>query len=202
MDLGLNTDQRLRLGVLLSGGGRTFQNLHDVCRRGELAADITVVVSSRPNVYGVERARRAGVRTVIADRRRLDDETFHTTVSTALTAAGVDLVCMAGFMSFWRIPPRFEDRVLNIHPALLPKFGGKGFYGDRVHRAVLEAGETRSGCTVHVCDNEYDHGPIVLQRTVPVLPDDTVESLAHRVFAEELIAYPEAIRRYVQPAGR
>lgn len=198
MDLGLNTDRRLRLGVLLSGGGRTFQNLHDACGRGELAADIAVVVSSRPDAYGVERARRAGVRTVIAERRRLDDEAFHITITAALTDAGVDLVCMAGFTSFWRIPPQFEGRVLNIHPALLPKFGGKGLYGDRVHRAVLDAGEPQSGCTVHVCDNQYDHGPIVLQHTVPVLPDDTVESLARRVFAEELIAYPEAIRRLAQ----
>jgi phosphoribosylglycinamide formyltransferase-1 len=193
----LGTLDSLRLGVLLSGGGRTFQNLHEVCRRGELPAVIAAVVSSKPEVYGVERARQAGVPVVIADRRRLDDVTFHSTITEALTAAKVDLVCMAGFTALWRIPPAFEGRVLNIHPALLPKHGGKGMYGDRVHRAVLAAGETVSGCTVHLCDNEYDHGPIILQRTVPVLPDDTVELLAHRVFEQELIAYPAAIRQFL-----
>ena len=187
---------------MLSGGGRTFQNLYEVCRHGELPAEIVVVISSKPNAYGVERARKAGIETVIADRKRLDDEAFHTTVTAALTTARVDLVCMAGFTTLWRIPPEFEGRVLNIHPALLPKYGGRGFYGDRVHRAVLEAGETESGCTVHLCDNQYDHGPIIVQRCVPVLPDDTVESLARRVFKQELIAYPEAIQRYLESAGR
>jgi phosphoribosylglycinamide formyltransferase 1 len=190
--------EHIRLGILLSGSGRTFQNLHDVGQRGELPATIAVVVSSKPDAYGVERARRLGIPTVIADRRQLPDGAFHGAITTALVSAGVDLVCMAGFTAFWNIPPRFTRRVLNIHPALLPKYGGKGFYGDRVHRAVLAAAETESGCTVHVCDNAYDHGPVLVQRRVPVLPDDTVELLAHRVFEQELIAYPEAIRHYLQ----
>lgn len=202
LDSELAPQGRLRLGVLLSGGGRTFQNLHELCARGELPAVIAVVVSSRPDAYGIERARRVGIETVIVDHKRLDHEVFDSTITSALEAARVDLVCMAGFTALWHIPPRFEDRVLNIHPALLPKFGGKGFYGERVHRAVLEAGETESGCTVHVCDNQYDHGPIVLQRRVPVLPDDTAESLAARVFEQELVAYPEAVRRYLRsPVG-
>jgi phosphoribosylglycinamide formyltransferase 1 len=186
-----------RLGILLSGSGRTFQNLYEVCQRGELPATIAVVVSSKPDAYGLERARGLGVPTVTVDRRQLPDNAFHDAITTALVSAGVELVCMAGFTALWKIPPRFARRVLNIHPALLPKFGGQGFYGDRVHRAVLAAGETESGCTVHVCDNEYDHGPILVQRRVPVLPDDTVESLAHRVFEQELLAYPEAIRQYL-----
>jgi folate-dependent phosphoribosylglycinamide formyltransferase PurN len=102
---------------------------------------------------------------------------------------------MAGFLSLWRIPEAFLGRVINIHPALLPEFGGREMYGRRVHEAVLAAGKTVSGCTVHYCDNEYDHGPVILQRQVPVLPTDTADDLAARVFAEECIAYPEAIRR-------
>ncbi len=191
----------LRLGILLSGGGRTFQNLHTLCRREELSATICVVVGSKPAAYGLERARQAGIPCVIADRRRLDEQTFHAAITTALLQARVDLVCMAGFTAFWRIPAEFRGRVLNIHPALLPKYGGQGFYGMRVHRAVLDAGEAESGCTVHVCDNQYDHGPIVLQRRVPVLPHDTAESLARRVFEQELIAYPQAIRRYTQSSS-
>jgi len=103
---------------------------------------------------------------------------------------------MAGFLSKWTIPPTYEHRVMNIHPALLPKFGGKGFYGLRVHEAVLAARETRSGCTVHFANNQYDAGPIILQRTVEVLPQDTPDSLASRVFDAECIVYPEAIRLF------
>lgn len=190
----MQSTARARLGILLSGAGRTFQNLHDRCERGELPARIVVVVSTRHDVEGVARARRAGIDTVVADQRQLPEEAFHQTITRALTESRVDLVCMAGFNAFWRIPPEFEGRVLNIHPALLPKHGGKGFYGARVHRAVLETGDTESGCTVHFADNEYDHGPVIVQRRVSVLPGDTAESLAARVFEQELIAYPQAVR--------
>ena len=111
-------------------------------------------------------------------------------------------MCMAGFSCLWRIPPGFEGRVINIHPALLPDFGGRGYYGLRVHEAVLAAGCKTSGCTVHYCDNEYDHGPTILQRTVPVLSDDTPDTLADRVFREERIAYPEAIRIVARALSR
>jgi folate-dependent phosphoribosylglycinamide formyltransferase PurN len=109
--------------------------------------------------------------------------------------AGADLVVMAGFLSFWRVPPEFDGRVINIHPALLPDFGGKGMYGSRVHEAVLRSGRTESGCTVHFCNNEYDGGPILIQRRVPVLTGDTVETLAGRVFEQECEALPEAIQQ-------
>jgi len=105
----------------------------------------------------------------------------------------VDLVCMAGYLKFWTIPDRFRHRVINIHPALLPKYGGKGFYGKRVHQAVLDAGESESGCTVHFADNIYDHGSVILQHTVPVLPADTSDTLGTRVFDRERAAYPEAV---------
>lgn len=185
-----------RLAVLISGGGRTLMNLHQRIVSGELYAEITAVISSRADVAGVTRARDAGLTTSVIQRRAMSEEAFQTAVTAAVGDA--DLVCMAGFLSLWRIPDRMTGRVLNIHPALLPEFGGLGMYGRRVHEAVLAAGKTQSGCTVHFCDNDYDHGPIILQRKVPVHPNDTPDELAARVFAEECIAYPEAIRLFIE----
>jgi phosphoribosylglycinamide formyltransferase-1 len=130
----------------------------------------------------------------VVHRESMTPQAFQDAITKAVSDA--DLVCMAGFLSLWRIPDDMMGRVINIHPALLPDFGGKGMYGLRVHRAVLAAGRTESGCTVHFCDNEYDHGPIILQRKVPVLPDDTPESLSARVFEQECIGYPEAVRLF------
>lgn len=176
----------IRLGVLLSGGGRTLQNLLDRIAEGSLEAEVRCVISDRPEAGGLERAARAGIPAFV--------ERDPSRIYGLLEKHGVELVCLAGYLRLLPIPPTWRGRVLNIHPALLPRFGGKGFYGDRVHRAVLEAGETESGCTVHYCDEIYDHGPVVLQRRVPVRPDDTVAALADRVFAAECEAYPEAIR--------
>jgi len=186
----------VKLAVLISGGGRTLLNLHDHIVKGELDAEIKMVISSRADAAGVVRARRAGLRTEVLDRKALGPERFQ----AALTAGveGCDLVCMAGFLSLWTIPDPWLGRVINIHPALLPEFGGRGMYGLRVHQAVLRAGRSESGCTVHFCDNEYDHGPIILQRRAPVLPGDTPETLAERVFAEECAAYPAAIRLFAE----
>ena len=148
----------------------------------------------------MERARRLRLNTKVVDRHALSDEAFQDGITRALKEADVDLVCMAGFLSLWRVPADYVGRVMNIHPALLPEFGGLGFYGPKVHRAVLAAGKKESGCTVHFCDNQYDHGAIILQRPVPVMRDDTEETLADRVFEQECIAYPEAIRLF--GAGR
>jgi len=193
----MTRDEPLRLGGLVSGGGRTILNLHECIRRGELDARIEVVISSRSTAAAVERCRAVGLHVEVVDRKQHSGAAFHARITEILQAAGVELVCMGGFLSRWEIPDDFAGRVINIHPALLPKFGGQGFYGDRVHRAVLDAGETESGCTVHFADDEYDHGPVILQRRVPVETGDTVDSLADRVFAEEVIAYPDAIRRFV-----
>lgn len=190
----------LRVAVLISGSGRTLQNFIDLSRAGQLPIEIALTISSRGDVAGVERARRAGIPVEVISRRDLPPEEFDRRVTEAIDAAGADLVLMAGWLCPWRIPPRFEHRVMNIHPALLPKYGGKGFYGHHVHEAVLAAGERESGCTVHFANNEYDAGPIILQRRVPVLPDDTPDTLAGRVFEQECIAYPEAIRLFA--AGR
>ncbi|UCG15828.1 MAG: phosphoribosylglycinamide formyltransferase [Phycisphaerales bacterium] len=190
----------VRLGILLSGGGRSLQYIHEGTQTGSIPATIVVVIASRPDAFGLTRARKFGCETLVIEYRAMPQREFDRKVTAALTRAGVDLVCMAGFLSFWRIPPEFENRVMNIHPALLPDFGGKGFHGRHVHEAVLAADRRTSGCTVHFADNEYDHGPIILQRTVPVLPDDTPDVLAARVFEEERKAYPEAIRLFA--AGR
>ncbi len=186
----------LRLAVLISGGGRTLLNLQKHIVEGNLRADIRAVVSSRGGVAGVERSREAGLRTIVVERRALPAEAFQERVTKAI--AGADLVCMAGFLSLWRIPKEWQGRVINMHPALLPQFGGPGMYGHRVHEAVLAAKSTVSGCTVHFCDNEYDHGPIILQRKVPVLPDDTPDTLAARVFKQECIAYPAAVSLFAE----
>ena len=184
----------LRLAVLISGGGRTLLNLHERIQDGSLPARLETVISSRSDVAGVERARHAGLLVITIERPRPSEPGFQNALTDAV--GDVDLVCMAGFLSLWHIPECFRGRVMNIHPALLPEFGGHGMYGMRVHEAVLAAGCVQSGCTVHFCDNEYDHGPIILQRRVPVHAQDTPEDLAQRVFAEECIAYPEAIRLF------
>ncbi len=183
-----------RLAILISGSGTTLENLANYIAQGKLSAAIACVISSRPDVYGLVRAQKLGLpHEVVARRSFTDTAAFSDAVFTAIGKHQVDLVIMAGFLSLLRIPPTFENRVLNIHPALLPKYGGRGMHGLKVHQAVIDAGETTSGCTVHYADNQYDHGPILLQRTCPVLPGDTAELLAHRVFEQECVAYPEAI---------
>jgi phosphoribosylglycinamide formyltransferase-1 len=192
-------DDPLRLGVLLSGGGTTLENFFKEIDEGRLPAVVAVVVSSQPRAYGLKRARR---RLVPAFVSRLKDfpseESFSDSITERLRAHGADLVLMAGFLQRYVIPPCFEGRVMNIHPALIPQYCGKGFYGHRVHEAVVAAGERESGCTVHFADNEYDHGPIILQRRVRIEEGDTPDEVAAKVFKEECIAYPEAVRRFIE----
>jgi len=188
----------LRLGVLLSGGGRTLLNIHERIVAGELPVRIAIVIASRP-CKGVERARAAGYRVEIVPYRQMPDtQTYSDRIVELLDAAGVELIVQAGFLSLWRIPPRYEGRVMNIHPALLPSFGGRGMFGRYVHEAVLAAGCKVSGCTVHFVTNQYDAGPIIIQRAVPVEEGDTPDTLAERVFQQECIAYPEAIRLFAE----
>ena len=191
----------IRLGVLLSGGGTTLQNLIDRIADGRLDARVACVVSSRAGVGGVERGGRAGIPTFVVERRACASrEEFGARILGHCRDAGADLVCMAGFLQLLHIPAEFAGRVLNIHPALLPSFGGKGYHGLHVHRGVLDVGAKVSGCTVHFADNEYDHGAILVQRACCVADDDTPETLQARVFAQECEAYPEAIR--LVAAGR
>lgn len=191
---------RLRVAVLISGSGRTLQNFIDLSREGELPVEIVLVISSLVGVKGIDRAEAAGIPAKVIRRNQQDPAAFSQQITEAIDAAGADLVCLAGFLSMWEIPPQYENKVMNIHPALLPRYGGKGFYGHHVHEAILAAGEKESGCTVHFANNEYDAGPIILQKKVPVMPDDTADTLAARVFEQECVAYPEAIRLFA--AGR
>jgi formyltetrahydrofolate-dependent phosphoribosylglycinamide formyltransferase len=187
----------LRLGVLISGGGRTMLNLLEQIRAGKLHAEIAVVICSRSQIAGYEKAVAAGLNVKVV--RKLDHpdiEEFSAAIASELDAAGVDLVVQAGWLCLWHIPDRYMGRVMNIHPALLPSFGGQGMWGHHVHEAVLAAGCKVSGCTVHFCTNEYDKGPIIVQRCCPVLPGDNADTLAARVFEQECIAYPEAIRLF------
>jgi formyltetrahydrofolate-dependent phosphoribosylglycinamide formyltransferase len=187
----------LNLAVLVSGSGTTLQNLVDHIATGQLDARIKLVVGSRPGLKGLERASAARIMNFVVDRGAFDEcPAFSKEVFSLCDDAEVDLICLGGWLCLLDVPTRWTGRLLNIHPALLPSFGGKGMYGRKVHQAVLDHGCKVSGCTVHFVDGTYDTGPIILQRTCPVMEDDTPDALAHRVFEEEKIAYPEAIRLY------
>ncbi len=190
----------LRLAVLVSGSGSTLQNLIDRIAAGSLAASIGVVVGSRPGLKGIERAAAAGLTNHVVDRTAISPAGFSAQVFAHCDDAHADLICMAGWLSLLEIPPQYAGRVMNIHPALLPSFGGRGMYGARVHRAVIDHGCKISGCTVHFVDGDYDNGPIILQRACAVAENDTPDTLAARIFGEECQAYPEAIALFA--AGR
>lgn len=188
----------LKLGVLISGGGTTLVNFLRQRDEGRLPIEIPIVLADR-DCSGVARALQAGLACEVIPRRSFPDTaTFSAAVFDRLRKAQVDLVTLAGFLARIDVPDDFAMRVMNIHPALIPSFCGKGMYGHRVHEAVLARGCKISGCTVHYADSEYDHGPIILQRSVPVLDDDTPDSLAARVFEAECEAYPDAIRQFAK----
>jgi formyltetrahydrofolate-dependent phosphoribosylglycinamide formyltransferase len=187
----------IRLVVLISGGGTTLVNLWDTIRRGELSAEIPLVIASRADCGGIEKARLHGVPCEVFTRKSFPStEAFSAPIFQRCREVRTDLVICGGFLSLLKIPHDFRYRVMNIHPALIPAFCGHGFHGHAVHEAVLQRGCKVSGCTVHFLDDEYDHGPIIVQRTVPVLDGDTPDTLAARVFQEECAAYPEAIRLF------
>lgn len=189
----------IRLAVLLSGGGSTLQNIADTINRKNLDAQIVCVISSRSDAYGVQRAAQLGLPCQIVERKAIPAvKEFSEALFSAIRKSQADLVCLAGFLSLIEIPSDFVGRVLNIHPALLPNFGGKGMHGHHVHEAVLKAGCKVSGCTVHLADQTYDTGRILIQRCCPVSSHDTPETLAKRVFEQECLAYPEAIRLFVK----
>lgn len=189
------TAGRLRLAVLISGGGTTLRNLLERIAAGRLAAQVELVISSNPAAGGIAFAQQASIPYEILQRKQFaSQDQYSQAIFQRCREAGVDIVAMGGFLKRLTIPEDFVNRVTNIHPALLPAFGGEGFYGRRVHEAVLDYGVKITGCTVHFADNHYDHGPIILQKAVPVLDDDTPETLAARVFQAECEAYPEALQ--------
>jgi phosphoribosylglycinamide formyltransferase 1 len=191
------TNRPIRLGVLLSGGGRTLLNVLDYIRAGKLSAEVAVVVASR-DCLGLTHATAAGLNAHLVPYKQTPQPEYSHQITRFLDEAKVELVCMAGFLSFWHIPPQYQGKVINIHPALLPSFGGKGMHGRHVHEAVLRQGCKVSGCTAHFVNHEYDQGAIIVQRAVPVLEGDSPDTLAARVFEQECIAFPEAIVLFAQ----
>ena len=188
-----------RLGILVSGGGTTLQNFLDRERAGTLEGEVAVVVSSSGKAMAVERARSARKPCAVVPWRKSEGTgPFSAAVTRALEAEKVDLVLMAGFLRLYKFPKEWSGRVMNIHPALLPAFGGHGMYGSAVHEAVVRSGARVTGCTVHFADLEYDRGPIILQRTCPVRWEDTPEEVGRRVFELEREAYPEAVALFAR----
>lgn len=194
--------EKLPIAVLISGTGRTLKNLLDRIEAGSLDVEIRLVVSSSERALGLQYAEQNNIPIAIVKSSEFigkdDDDSkakFSAAVFDACRKADVQYVAMAGYLKLLAIPDDFVEKVLNIHPSLLPKFGGKGLYGRRVHHAVLTANETVSGATVHFVNDEFDAGPIILQKTVEVLPNDTIESLSDRVLERaEFEAYPEALQ--------
>jgi phosphoribosylglycinamide formyltransferase 1 len=189
----------LQLAVLLSGSGTTLQNLIEHIEAGTLSASVILVVSSQPEAYGLLRAKRYGVEAICIPRKAYRDaQAYSDELNRTLDRFAPDLIALAGFLHVFHYAPHYRGRVMNIHPSLIPAFCGKGFYGLRVHQAALAYGVKVSGCTVHFADEEYDHGPIILQRVVPVLDQDTPGRLAERVAVAERKAYPEAIQLFAE----
>jgi phosphoribosylglycinamide formyltransferase-1 len=186
---------RLRIAVLLSGNGTSLENLLEHIASGEVPGEVVVVISSKANAYGLERARQHGIPAIAVPRKEhADPDAFNDALHAALAPYEVELVALLGFLSLFQLRGRYEGRALNVHPALIPAFSGTGFYGQRVYEAVLAAGVKLTGATVHFTDDEYDHGPILLQESVPVEPGDTPNTLAARVTAIERRLVPQAIR--------
>jgi len=192
------TGKKIALAVLLSGGGTTLQNIIDQIDSGRLDADVKVVISSKKKAYGLERAEKHGIDHYVIEKKAHEPVEFNRKINEILHRYAPDLILLAGFLSLFMPDKKWDGAVMNIHPALIPSFCGKGYYGAKVHRAVIESGVKVSGCTVHFVDEVYDHGPIILQAPVPVLDQDTPDSLAERIHQEENRLYPEAIRLFAE----
>lgn len=188
-----------RLAFFISGTGGNALNLLRACREGRVPGQPVLGLASSAQAGGIERLEAEGLPVAVVVRRDFDsDEAFSEACYEAAEKAGAEVICLCGWLKKLAVPARWEGRILNIHPGLLPQFGGPGMYGMHVHRAVLAAGEAESGATVHLVDGEYDHGRILAQRRVPVLPGDTPEALQKRVYAAEMTLYPEALAEYLK----
>lgn len=189
----------LRIAVLLSGAGTSLENLLERIDAGEVPAQVVLVIASKEKAGGLARARRRGIPAVAIPRREHPEVSgFNDAIHAELDRHDVDLVALLGFLSPFETRGRWSGRVVNVHPALIPAFSGRGYYGHHVHEAVLESGVKVTGATVHFADDEYDHGPIILQEAVPVEDDDTPDTLAARVQAVERRLVPEAIRLFAE----
>ncbi len=194
--------KRVRIAVLVSGGGSNLEAILQAQESGQLPGiDVVLVLSSKADAAALERARKRQIETAVVERKMFSsDKAFNAATLEALLRSKIDVVCLAGYLR--KLGPgiiqKYRGRILNIHPALLPKFGGPGMYGHFVHEAVLKAGEKESGCSVHLVDEEFDHGPVLAQVIVPVLPGDDADKLAARVLEQELKLYPKSIREFCE----
>jgi len=189
----------INLAVLLSGSGSTLQNLIDRIKDGTLDAEIKIVISSKTKAYGLQRAQQHNIPTAVIRPKDYDNfHSFNKSLWDTIRQYPIDLVVLAGYLSLIQVPADFNHRIMNVHPALIPSFCGKGMYGHHVHEAVIQAGVKITGCTVHFVDEHYDHGPIILQEALPVLDNDTPETLAERVQAKERELYPKAIQLFAE----
>ncbi len=198
--------RNLPIAVLISGGGTTLRNLLAVQQLGKLNVDFRLVISSRPDAQGLGFARQSKIETRVVSRKGMQPTEHRDVIFELCRQFDVSLVVMGGYLEHLLIAHDFENRVINIHPSLIPAFCGKGFYGLRVHQAVIDYGAKVSGCTVHFVDNQFDHGPIIAQATCRVLDGDTPQSLQQRVFEEECRLYPQVVQAIasgcVSVAGR
>lgn len=191
-----------RLALFISGTGGNALNLLRACREGRVPGQPVLAISSHAKALGIERLRAEGLPVEVLLRSTFEgDEAFSKACFERAEEAGAEVICLCGWLKKLVVPPRWEGRILNIHPALLPKFGGPGMYGMHIHRAVVAQGETESGCTIHLVDNEYDHGHILAQVRVPVRPGDTAEEVQHRVYEQEMALYPETLATYLSRLG-
>lgn len=185
----------LPIAVLISGTGRTLKNINDRVAAGTLNVDVRLVIASTSKATGVQYASDADAPSRVLVRKEFDsDRSYSEAIFAACRETGAELVVLAGWLKLLVVPDDYQNRVVNIHPGLIPSFCGKGYYGHHVHQAAIDYGVKLSGCTVHFVDNEYDHGPVILQKAVPVGHQDTADALATRVFEAECEAFPEAIQ--------
>lgn len=190
------------IALFLSGTGGNALNLLRACRAGRVPAEPVLCVSSSTKAPGNERLSAEGVPVQVKVRKDFPSDEAHSEACfAAVEASGAEVICLCGWLKHLVIPSRWEGRILNIHPALLPNHGGAGMYGMQVHRAVVAAGERESGCTIHLVDNVYDHGRILAQAKVPVLVGDTPEDLQKRVYEQEMRLYPEALAAFLKRRG-
>ena len=188
----------ISIAVLCSGGGRTAINLLDHIHEGHLEAEIVLAIASKHGIAAIDLLTERNVEVAIARQPEDSIAIGDANVEVWLDEYKPDLICLCGYLRLIHIKPWMEGRVLNIHPSLLPKYGGKGMYGTSVHEAVKQNNEVETGCTVHFVDSEYDHGPHVLQKSCSVAQSDSIEGIAEKVFKLECEAYPEAIRQVVE----
>ncbi len=190
----------IKIVVLASGRGTNLQAIIDACERGEIDGKVIAVISDRKDAFALQRARKHGIKDIFLNPKGLKRDEYDEKLLELLDNLQPDLIVLAGYMRILspKVVRKYYGKIINIHPALLPSFGGKGYYGERVHRAVLEYGCKVSGCTVHFVDEEVDHGPIIVQRCVPVMEDDTPETLADRILAEEHKALVYAVKLFAE----